>query len=184
MLPVFYAVHFAVLQSLPGWPSDAQLPDTFRLISFSITEPDRREDANGETLIWAQPIEASTPRVYRMPYTRELHDELRTAQQRQAHRARNDAATDPIARMHVTIHIEARRSNSAASNHTPYRQKTPAPADTRSICVMHARQCMFRPVRQTPIFSACSVNCTRCAAGHRDTDRAEKSRLTPAQTIT
>lgn len=81
-LPLFYTGHYLVLQSLPGWPSDASPPDTFELVGFSVIEP--ANDAQGEILVWLRTDETTTPRVHRLDYARALHDELVAAGQRQA----------------------------------------------------------------------------------------------------
>lgn len=83
-LPVFYVTHYTMLQALQGWPADTPPPATFRLLGFDIREPDTANQRPGEILIWAQAADAESPRVHRLPYSRELHDRLNGAAQRQA----------------------------------------------------------------------------------------------------
>jgi hypothetical protein len=83
-LPLFYALHHDLLQRLPGWPSDAELPETFQLLDHRIVEPDGRSGRPGEILIWAQAPGSPAPRVHRLPYDESLHRRLSEAAQRQA----------------------------------------------------------------------------------------------------
>jgi hypothetical protein len=83
-LPLFYAAHYRLLEELQGWPSSAPLPDQFRLLAHEVVEPDQVSGAPGRILIWAQPVGAPHPRVYRLPYDKVLHEQLTEAAERQA----------------------------------------------------------------------------------------------------
>ena len=84
MLPPFYIGHYLLLQQLQGWPSNAPLPETFRLLSFQIREPDPQHDLAGQILIWIESDPQAPPRAHRLAYSKDLHQALVTAGQRQA----------------------------------------------------------------------------------------------------
>jgi hypothetical protein len=83
LLPLFYFTHYQLLQTLQGWPTRASLPPQFELIAFRVTEPLPGAGTDGEILLWAVADESPRPRVYRVDYTRELHEELIDAGERQ-----------------------------------------------------------------------------------------------------
>jgi len=83
-LPVFYALHYQLLENLQGWPSGAMLPDDFRLLAHEVVEPSQRSGLPGEILIWARSDGDPRPRVYRLPYDKVLHEQLTAAAERQA----------------------------------------------------------------------------------------------------
>lgn len=109
-IPLVLYFNFIVWRSLgdiSGWPSEADLPERFNLHSAVIREPSK-EDPNkpGYILIWAtaidednQPVEIpqnkwlspfssrktpDEPRVYRTPYTQEMHKNIQSAMQAMA----------------------------------------------------------------------------------------------------
>ena len=81
-LPVFYTGHYLLLQAIQGWPVDSAPPDEFRLLGFDVREPD--STSSGEILIWIRSEGQASPRVHRLPYTRELHQAISKAGQRLA----------------------------------------------------------------------------------------------------
>lgn len=83
-LPVFYVSHYFLLQQMQGWPSSASLPQQFRLLAFDITEPDPNADKAGRILLWISAADSDQPRVHRLAYRKDLHQELVAAGQRQA----------------------------------------------------------------------------------------------------
>jgi hypothetical protein len=83
-LPLFYVGHYLVLQQLQGWPSDAPLPETFRLLSFQIREPDPQHDRAGQILMWIESDPQASPRAHRLAYQKDLHQALVAAGRRQA----------------------------------------------------------------------------------------------------
>jgi len=83
-LPLFYIAHYVSVGAIQGWPSDAPLPDQFQLLAFRIEEPDPGDDSAGEILLWAQQSGLQKPRVHRLTYNKELHEELVAAGRRQA----------------------------------------------------------------------------------------------------
>jgi len=84
ILPVFYVSHYLLLQQLRGWPSTAALPQQFRLLAFDISEPDPNTDRPGQILLWIHNSDSDQPRVYRLNYRKDLHQELVGAGQRLA----------------------------------------------------------------------------------------------------
>ena len=81
-----------------GWPTDEDLPEKFRVYWLVIDEPDPKRDDGGNIYVWLQPdLETegthdswhdyllsfydgdSEPRAYRLPYTRELHEQSQKA---------------------------------------------------------------------------------------------------------
>jgi len=83
-LPIFYVGHYLLMQEVQGWPSDAPLPDDFRLVAFDISEPDPGTEAAGQILLWVRSADQQHPRVHRLAYERNLHQELVAAGRRQA----------------------------------------------------------------------------------------------------
>jgi hypothetical protein len=100
-LPVFYALHYQLLEELQGWPSGAPLPDGFRLLAHEVVEPNQASGTPGRILIWAQPDVAPRPRVYQLPYDKVLHEQLTEAAERQARgraqRGERTATADTLA---------------------------------------------------------------------------------------
>jgi hypothetical protein len=81
-----------------GWPTDDKLPSKFLLHWVVIQEPDVKLGDEGSIYIWVRPINEpgiehkewndyllsfydgkSRPRAYRMPYSRELHEQAQKA---------------------------------------------------------------------------------------------------------
>lgn len=83
-LPVFYIGHYELAEALQGWPSDAAVPDDFRMLAFDVREPDPQRDSGGEILLWLRSTPDATPRVHRLPYSKGLHEKLVAANQLQA----------------------------------------------------------------------------------------------------
>lgn len=83
-MPLFYAGHYLLLQTMQGWPSDAPPPEAFRLLGFEIREPDVATRANGEILLWLREAAGGRARVHRLPYGEELHQALVSAGRLQA----------------------------------------------------------------------------------------------------
>lgn len=83
-LPLFYLLHVSLISALQGWPSNAPLPDEFRLIAFEVNEPNAQSRDPGEILIWARSDPEQAARVYRLPYAKSLHRSLVAAGNRQS----------------------------------------------------------------------------------------------------
>lgn len=97
-LPVFYALHYVMLQRLQGWPSDAVLPDTFELLAFVVSEPGDTPTRDGEIVLWIRTPANPTPRAHRLAYRRTLHQSLAEAGKRLAlGRPQQGQRADPAA---------------------------------------------------------------------------------------
>lgn len=76
---LFYVVTYVSYPTLLGWPTDAQLPERFRLLAVHVQEPSKVTGAEGKIFLWAtdmsQPSDAE-PRAYRVPYTGPLHQRV------------------------------------------------------------------------------------------------------------
>jgi len=83
-LPLFYVGHYFLLQQMQGWPSTAPVPQQFQLLAFDITEPDPNMDRAGQILLWIDAGHGNQPRVHRLAYHKDLHQELAAAGKRQA----------------------------------------------------------------------------------------------------
>lgn len=92
-LPLFVAT-FVALQTMMGWPSEADLPETFQLHAALVEEPNAADDQAGAIFLWVSPADAavdeamtdadlgngaeqsSIPRAFALPYSRELHNQV------------------------------------------------------------------------------------------------------------
>ena len=91
------SVGFSV-RDFMGWPTEEDLPEKFRVYWLVIDEPDPKGDSGGNIYVWLQPNSTtetvhdswedylisfydgdSEPRAYRLPYTRELHEQAQEA---------------------------------------------------------------------------------------------------------
>lgn len=82
VLPLFYILHYQGVGELAGWPTTETLPDRFRLLGQQVTEPDRRSGDAGNIRLWVQAEHQASSRLYQVPYSRELHQQLATAEKR------------------------------------------------------------------------------------------------------
>jgi len=92
-LPAFYVGHYHLLEQMQGWPSDAPLPQRFRLLGFDVTEPDTGKGETGRVLLWVQAPDSVSPRAHRLPYSKDLHQELVAAGQRRKNSGRTQIGT-------------------------------------------------------------------------------------------
>ena len=85
------------LENFEGWPSNASLPEEFRMYWVIIEEPNERGD-EGAIYIWAKNLKplddesgwwisfdgsnTGAPRSYKLPYTRDLHERSEDALKR------------------------------------------------------------------------------------------------------
>ncbi len=83
-LPFFYVIHYVLLKGIQGWPTGTPLPERFELVAFDINEPRPMTNERGDILLWVRTKEAQQPRVHRLDYSRELHQSLLAADERQA----------------------------------------------------------------------------------------------------
>ena len=84
LLPLFYIGHYLGTEQLAGWPSQQTPPAEFRLLGQQISEPDKREGTAGFIRLWTQQPGAQRSRLYELPYSKQLHQQLVAAQARQA----------------------------------------------------------------------------------------------------
>jgi hypothetical protein len=73
----FYIVTYFSLPPLLGWPTDAALPERFRLIAVHVQEPNKFTGTEGRIFLWATAINAppdSEPRAYRLLFAPTLHE--------------------------------------------------------------------------------------------------------------
>jgi hypothetical protein len=83
-LPVFYAAHYVLLKGIQGWPTETPLPAHFELLAFDVSEPRPLTGEHGDILLWVRTKQAQQPRVHRLDYSRELHQSLLAAGERQS----------------------------------------------------------------------------------------------------
>lgn len=84
LLPLFYIGHYLGIGELAGWPSDSPLPEQFILLGQKITEPDKRTQQPGNIQLWIQAADDEPSRLYQLPYSKDMHQQLVSAAQRQA----------------------------------------------------------------------------------------------------
>lgn len=84
LLPVFYMLHFVLLERLQGWPVQARIPDDFQLLAHRVTEPNSMTGDPGGIIIWLQADGRERPRAYALPYDAALHRRLSEAAARLA----------------------------------------------------------------------------------------------------
>lgn len=78
-----YIVHYLGLEALTGWPSENELPAEFDVLGMRVVEPDRDDDGSGHIELWIRPPGAVDSRLYRLPYSGALHEEIERAEARQ-----------------------------------------------------------------------------------------------------
>jgi hypothetical protein len=100
---IFLAVVFSValwhsLSTLQGWPVEAEMPARFEIKWLVTEEPDKQGRRPGAVFVWAVDLEPDRatrkpfflrlhrkgedpePRIYRLPYSRPLHEQAREIQ--------------------------------------------------------------------------------------------------------
>ena len=79
----FYYATYMSLQNLLGWPTQSDLPGEFIMIAGKIAEPDENDESDGAIYIWALSLDgdyvADAPRAYKMPYSKDLHNQVSEA---------------------------------------------------------------------------------------------------------
>lgn len=79
------------LNSLQGWPTDEKLPQKFEIKWITVKEPNMHTGEKGEIIVWAMNLtkeyneslipklhnkeESGEPRLHRLPYSRNLHEQ-------------------------------------------------------------------------------------------------------------
>lgn len=81
------------LDSYAGWPTAEEMPDDAQLLGAIIREPTARVDDSGAIYVWVRPLappesgllretpSPDEPRAFRLPYSREMHEEMEAAMQ-------------------------------------------------------------------------------------------------------
>lgn len=83
---------FFSFESVKGWPSSSELPETFIIHSFIISEPNKFEKTPGAIYFWIIPEKdidecpkgliciktesAGTPKSYKLPYSKKIHQKV------------------------------------------------------------------------------------------------------------
>ena len=79
----FYMINYFGLMSLLGWPTTQEMPNSFRLVSAQIYEPNKTTGAPGRIYIWATSMGEnaglSTPRSFEIEYSDILHKKVSAA---------------------------------------------------------------------------------------------------------
>ena len=83
-LPLFYIAHYQGLEDLVGWPSHERLPQTFALLGQQVREPDKQHGTPGYIRLWVRAEGEERSRLYQMAYSKDMHQRLADAKQRQA----------------------------------------------------------------------------------------------------
>lgn len=89
----FAAWHLA--QPSPGWPAPRKPPRDSVFVAGVVREPDPATKDRGEIDLWLTPPGASRPRAYRLPYTRQLHEQVQQARDGAKHGGREGLRRDP-----------------------------------------------------------------------------------------
>ncbi len=73
----FFIFNSQTLRGLSGWPAEDSLPEKFVLLSAVFDEPSPARDHPGNIFIWVNPMKDNQPlempRVFRLPYEKDLH---------------------------------------------------------------------------------------------------------------
>jgi hypothetical protein len=83
----FFAISYASIAGLIGWPSEGHVPEHFQLDWATVVEPDKLNGAPRSIYLWVEALSANntpagTPRAFRLPYSRELADRIGHAKER------------------------------------------------------------------------------------------------------
>ena len=68
--------------NLRGWPANQSLPTQFELIAADVVEPNASDNHEGSIHLWIRLTSAGKPRVYGLPYSREVHKMLYETRQK------------------------------------------------------------------------------------------------------
>ncbi len=80
---ILYFVTFSSLQRFGGWPTGSDMPREFVVLSTYVEEPDEALNTEGGIYLWVlargEEQVDTIPRAYRLPYSRELHEQASRA---------------------------------------------------------------------------------------------------------
>ncbi len=82
LLPLFYLLHWIGIEQTRGWPASTSPPDRFEMIAADVIEPGRHGDREGVIHLLIRHDDSHQPRLYAVPYSRELHTMLFEARER------------------------------------------------------------------------------------------------------
>jgi hypothetical protein len=82
LLPLFYLLHWIGIEQTRGWPANTPPPDRFEMIAADVIEPGRHGDREGVIHLLIRHDDSPKPRLYAVPYSRELHTMLFEARER------------------------------------------------------------------------------------------------------
>lgn len=92
-LAIFFSISlWHSLEGLEGWPTDQSMPQKFEIKWIVVEEPNNKTGEEGQILVWARDLEpmlkeksnipilhnkdkSNEPRLHRLPYTREMHEQ-------------------------------------------------------------------------------------------------------------
>ncbi len=75
-----YVFTYFGLRALQGWPTDARLPDNFRLQWITVEEPDKATGTTGQIFFWVRHLDGrdqpvARPRAYQLPFSEALAED-------------------------------------------------------------------------------------------------------------
>lgn len=86
LTPILAIAVWWELSQQSGWPTTARLGDGSTFVA-GVIEPPSPGNA-GAVYVWAQPPNSDTPRAFRLPYNRQLEQQVRRAAKAAKHGAR------------------------------------------------------------------------------------------------
>lgn len=99
-LAIFFSISlWHSLSGLEGWPTDQSMPQKFEIKWIVVEEPNNKTSTKGQILVWARNLEpmsgeksnipilhnknkSNEPRIHRLPYSREMHQQAIKIQKR------------------------------------------------------------------------------------------------------
>jgi hypothetical protein len=79
----FYLVSYFSIPPLLGWPTDAVVPERFKLAAVFVNEPDKAKGTEGAIYLWVTDVregpDGPKPRSHRLPYSTQLHEKVNEA---------------------------------------------------------------------------------------------------------
>lgn len=128
LVPAFYWVQYVSLKQYAGWPVEDKLPSEFVLIAADVIEPNKQTGEEGIMYWWIRDSGdvSRPPRVYRLPYVNEVHEQAAGVlqQQRQGAQFVGQASGNPYSSANLGIRFQ---KISKATRHAKEKnqQKTP-----------------------------------------------------------
>ncbi len=83
---MFYIITYQSYLLVMGWPTEAELPERFRLVATAIQEPDKLTGTPGNIYLWVTDLRSdpsvAKPRSHQLPYSDVLHKKVISANQK------------------------------------------------------------------------------------------------------